>query len=83
MYQLRSRFVHGDLGIAHPLDDDALDIRVNKAMEDFSVPVDLAFALVLATFQRMASEGWIGLSFAETFKGHAAVAVSTEPAVSN
>jgi len=83
MYNLRSRFVHGDLGIAHPLDNDALDYRVNKSFEDFGVRVDLAFALVLATFQRMASEEWIGLSFTETFTGHGLETVLDEPAVSN
>jgi len=68
-YDLRSRFVHGDLAVARP---DHIDILGDEMSSHWGVlcpPIQFGAELLLATLQRHISAGWKQIDFEEAFRG--------------
>ncbi|MCL5773789.1 MAG: HEPN domain-containing protein [Firmicutes bacterium] len=69
-YDLRSRFVHGDLPISIPDEDnELLDSRMPPYYDTLLESYDLAFSIVLATLQKMILNNWYCINFLENYKG--------------
>lgn len=68
-YGLRSAFVHGGLGIVHPLANDLFDEGVNDFIHKVMDESDFALALLLATLQLFIRNNWTELEFKETYFG--------------
>ena len=69
-YQLRSRFVHGELKIAHPLANEILDKNVDVHRHSVADSIYFGFAIVLSTIQLMINQGWHSIEFMENFFGN-------------
>jgi hypothetical protein len=64
LYDVRSKFVHGDMPLEHPLGDKAsLDSMVTGNEGDLLDALDTATTVVAATLQKLANEKWRGLQF--------------------
>jgi hypothetical protein len=68
-YDLRSSFVHGNLDIPHPLEDESVDDRVEEFRVSLLDPIDLAVGIVLSTLQKHITENWREVVFSETYEG--------------
>ncbi|WP_026701722.1 HEPN domain-containing protein [Salibacterium aidingense] len=68
-YDLRSRFVHGDLDIENPLKNNVLD---NSIFDYDSIILEncaFGLSIVIATLQKMIKNQWNSLDFYESYKG--------------
>ena len=52
-YSLRSRFVHGELDISHPLENNVLDHRIFDKEGYILDNVGFSFCIIIATLQKM------------------------------
>ena len=68
-YELRSRFVHGDLEIPLPTLNETLDASVDDYIRMSANAYDFAFNIVIVTIQKMILNNWKTINFREIFDG--------------
>ena len=68
-YELRSEFVHGGLGIVHPLANDLFDKEVDHSWGMLIKESDFALAILLATLQLFVRNDWKKIEFREDYFG--------------
>jgi hypothetical protein len=71
LYGVRSAFVHGGLGVIHPMHDETLDPEAEKSYVRFLELADFGFIILLAAVQEVVSKNWTDLRFEETLHGQA------------
>lgn len=64
-YNLRSRVVHGDFRILHPLENEILDEEVESYHDEFREPISFAIALLISIAQKFIKNGWSSLEYIE------------------
>lgn len=69
LYNLRSSFVHGDLGIHHPARDETLDEKYDDYEENLIYYSTYAYRLIIGTMQKMITNDWISIQFKERYYG--------------
>ncbi len=67
-YNLRSRFVHGDFSISHPIQNEVLDDKVDNYIIDILDSYSYISNILLATLQKMIIKNCKELRFEETVK---------------
>jgi Apea-like HEPN len=68
-YDLRSRFVHGELDIATPLSNEILDDKCSEYQAIIIEYCDFGLSIILATLQKMIQNEWKTLHFEENYYG--------------
>lgn len=68
-YELRSRFVHGDLDIDNPLANTVLDKNIWEYGRVLIDSYNFGISIVIATIQKMIKNQWQSLDFYEKFDG--------------
>ncbi len=68
-YDTRSKFVHGESEISHPLKIHQLDTKMRNYKNDFAESVQLGFSTLIATFQKMITNNWTEICFKEEMQG--------------
>lgn len=68
-YETRSAFVHGSLGIAHPLENEVLDPHVEEYRNRLATAIDFGVSVCLATLQLQIQKGWSEVRFDDVFSG--------------
>jgi hypothetical protein len=68
-YELRSSFVHGNLDVVHPLENERLDPQVVQYTKKLMGPINFGIMVVLATLQKHIVENWREVTFTEVCQG--------------
>lgn len=68
-YEIRSRFVHGELDISHPTNNDILDKSLDSYTNNLLENYYFGFSIVLATIQKMIANNWNEIRFSENYTG--------------
>jgi hypothetical protein len=68
-YDLRSRFVHGELDIDNPLANNILDNKLYDYESIILEYCDFGLSIVIATLQKMIKNQWVNLVFKESYIG--------------
>lgn len=69
LYDCRSKFVHGELSLVHPLADDIVDPSIHDLLDQILHSEVVASSIVVATLQLLISKKWECLSFKDTLTG--------------
>ncbi|MBM7584650.1 hypothetical protein JOC86_001187 [Bacillus pakistanensis] len=69
-YNLRSRFVHGELEIAHPMYKNILDEKFSDYETQLLENCDFGLSIVIATLQKMIKNKWTCINFKEQYFGN-------------
>ena len=69
LYDCRSKFVHGELPLIHPMSNDIVDPSIRDLIGQIRDSEMLASSIVVATLQLLISNKWECLSFKDTLTG--------------
>ncbi len=69
LYDIRSGFAHGGREIAHPMNNEQLDKRVEGKFRELMYASEFGFAVLLTSVQSVIERGCAELSFKETLVG--------------
>lgn len=72
LYDIRSAFVHGGLDVLHPMNNEAIDNRVDTGYRRLMDAVEFGFALLLASVQEVIRRNWLQPNFEEVLSGNSA-----------
>ncbi|WP_079480600.1 hypothetical protein [Halobacillus salinus] len=70
LYDVRSRFVHGELNIVHPNLNDILDERLLEELDIIITNTEVGLCIIISTLQKMIKNNWTSIHFEEKFFGN-------------
>lgn len=68
-YELRSRYVHGSMEIAHPLENEQLDPDASSYRTNLTRAIDFGARVLISTLQAHVLNKWREIVFEEHFRG--------------